>query len=138
MGILERYQAYADAFEQSLADDDWSRIGPFFAGDAVLLYEDEPVAHGRDEVVATLKGGVDGFDRLMDSRTPDFETPTVDGDTVTMKWKVAYAKRGHPDLVTFGVETAVFEGQEIARLQDLSDKAMQEWLAEHGAALQGG
>ena len=31
MGVLKRYQAYVNAFEQSVADDDWSRIGPFFS-----------------------------------------------------------------------------------------------------------
>jgi hypothetical protein len=29
MSILDRYQAYADAFEVSYEDDDWSRIEPF-------------------------------------------------------------------------------------------------------------
>ena len=26
----------------------------------------------------------------MDTRTPDFQTPTVDGNTLTMKWAVTY------------------------------------------------
>ena len=55
MGILERYQAYADAFEQSYEDDDWSRIEQYFTEDAV--YEGEPDARGRDAVLAKLKGG---------------------------------------------------------------------------------
>ena len=92
---------------------------------------------GRDEVVARLKNGVVHFDRLMDSRTPGFEPPTVDGDTTTMKWEFSYTKSGQPDLVTLGEETAVFQGEQIARLQDVSDKAMQQWIADHGAALQG-
>ena len=137
MGVLERYQAYVDAFEQSVADDDWSRISPFFTEDAVLIYEDDTVARRRDEVVARLKNGVVHFDRLMDSRTPGFEPPTVDGDTTTMKWEFSYTKSGQPDLVTLGEETAVFQGEQIARLQDVSDKAMQQWIADHGAALQG-
>ena len=33
MGIADRYQAYADAFEESYVDDDWSRIEPFFTED---------------------------------------------------------------------------------------------------------
>lgn len=56
-----------------MADDDWSRIGPFSTEDAVLIYEDETVA-----------------------------------------------------------------GEQIARLQDVSDQAMQQWIADHGAALRGG
>ena len=35
-------------------------------------------------MLARLKGGVDGFDRKMDSRTPDFQTPTVEGDTLSI------------------------------------------------------
>jgi hypothetical protein len=92
-------------------------------------------------VLAKLKGGVDTFDRRMDSRTPEFQTPTVDGDTLTMKWKVTYTKKGRPDLAISGVETAVFEGDRIALLRDTFDpeaqKAMGKWMAEHGAALQG-
>ncbi len=139
MSILERYQAYAAAFEESFVDDDWSRIAPFFTEQAV--YEGDPDASGRDAVLAKLKGGVDAFDRKMDSREPDFQTPTVDGDTLTMKWTVTYRKAGKPDLVISGVETAVFEGDRIARLRDEFDpeatKVMGEWMAEHGASLQG-
>jgi len=138
MGILDRYQAYADAFEESFADDDWSRIEPFFTENAV--YEGDPDASGRDAVLAKLKTGVDNFDRRMDSRAPDFQTPTVSGDTLTMRWAVTYTKAGLPDLVISGVETAVFEGDRIARLTDEFDpeaqKALGEWMAKHGAALQ--
>jgi ketosteroid isomerase-like protein len=139
MSILDRYQAYADAFEESFVDDDWSRIAQYFTDDAV--YEGDPDARGRDAVLAKLKGGVDAFDRRMDSRTPDFQTPTVDGDTLTMRWKVTYTKSGCPDLVISGVETAVFEGDRIAVLRDSFDpeaqKAMGEWMTRHGASLQG-
>ena len=140
MSILDRYLAYADAFELSYEDDDWSRIEPFFTQDAV--YEGDPDAEGCDAVLAKLKGGVDAFDRGMDSRTPDFQTPTVDGNTLTMKWKVRYTKAGAPDLVVSGTEVAIFEGDCIARLRDDFDpeaeKAIGEWMAAHGALLQGG
>lgn len=140
MSILDRYQAYADAFEVSYEDDDWSRIEPFFTEDAV--YEGDPDdAHGRDAVLAKLKSGVDGLDRNMDSRTPDFNPPSVDGDTLRMEWSVTYKKAGVPDLVISGVETATFEGDRISRLRDdldpESQKAIGEWMAAHGALLQG-
>ena len=35
MSILDRYLAYADAFELSYADDDWSRLEPYFTPAAV-------------------------------------------------------------------------------------------------------
>jgi hypothetical protein len=138
MSILERCQAYAAAFEESYTDDDWSRIEPFFTEDAV--YEGDPDARGRDAVLAKLKNGVDAFDRKMDSREPEFQPPTLDGDTLTMKWTVTYRKAGKPNLVISGVETAVFEGDRIVLLRDEFDpqatKALGEWMAAHGASLQ--
>ena len=137
MSILERYRAYADAFEESYEDDDWSRIGQYFTENAV--YEGDPEARGRDAVLAKLKNGVDGFDRRMDSRTPDFQAPTVDGNTLTMNWTVTYTKAGTPDIVLSGKEIAVFEGDQIASLRDDinpdAQAAMQKWMAEHGASL---
>ncbi len=139
MSIQDHYQAYADAFELSFADDDWSRIEQYFTKDAV--YEGDPDARGREAVLAKLKSGVDAFDRKMDKRSPDFQTPSIDGNTLSMQWTVTYEKSGAPDLVISGVETAVFEGDRIALLRDDFDpeaqKRMGEWMAEHGAKLQG-
>ncbi len=139
MSIQDRYQAYAEAFEESYVDDDWNRIEPFFTEDAV--YEGDPDARGREAVLAKLRGGIDAFDRKMDRRIPDFQTPSVDGNQLVMKWSVTYEKADAPDLVLSGVETAVFEGDRIALLRDDFDpeaqKAIGEWMAEHGAKLQG-
>lgn len=139
MSILERYQGYAAAFEQTYEDDDWSRIEPFFAEGAV--YEGDPTAHGRAAVLDKLKGGIDSFDRLMDERLPEFQPPTVDGNTLTMTGKVTYKKAGAPNLVLSGVETAQFEGDQIASLRDDMDpgveKGIGDWMAAHGAKLQG-
>ena len=140
MTILDRYLAYADAFEVSFKDDDWSHIEPYFTEDAV--YEGEPEdAHGRDAVFAKLKQSLDTFDRNMDSRTLEFDTPTVDGDTLRVKWSGTYTKAGAPDLVISGVEIATFEGDRIARLSGEFDpeaqKAMGKWMAAHAALLQG-
>ena len=137
MGIQDRYLAYADAFEKTYADDDWSRIESYFTETAV--YEGEPDARGRAAVIAKLKGGIDAFDRRMDSRRIDFEKPQVQGNTVVVRWQGTYTKRGRPDLVISGSETAIFEGDRIARLRDTFDpaaqKAMGEWMAAHGSAL---
>ena len=37
MSIVDRYQAYADAFEESFEDDSWSRLEEFFTEDAVYI-----------------------------------------------------------------------------------------------------
>ena len=140
MSILDRYQAYADAFEVSYEDDDWSHIEPYFTEDAV--YEGEPEdAQGREAVLAKLKQSVDAFDRKMDSRAIAFETSTIDGNSIRTRWSGTYTKSGVPDLIISGVEIAIFEGDRIARLSGEFDpeaqKAMGEWMAAHGALLQG-
>ena len=45
MSVQDWYQAYEDAFEQSLVDDDWSRVEQCFTEDAV--HESDPIAEGR-------------------------------------------------------------------------------------------
>ncbi len=134
MSILDRFQAYADAFEESYEDDDWSRIEEFFTEDAV--YEGDPDARGRDAVLAKMKNDVDTFDRKMDRRILSLQTPTVDDDTLTIRFAVTYEKAGAPDLKISGIETAVFVGDRIARLRDQFDpeaeKALEAWMAKHG------
>ena len=141
MGIADRFQQYADAFEESYSDDDWSRIEEYFTENAVYEGDPPPDAEGREAVLAKLKGGIDAFDRRMDSRTPDFQTPTVNGDELVMEWSVVYTKSGAPDLVLRGRETANFEGDRIARLRDDFDpeamKTMGEWMEKHGSLLGG-
>ena len=139
MSLVDRYLEYADAFEESFADDDWSRLEAYFTPDAT--YDGDPPARGRAALLAKLKTGVDNFDRRMDSRSPDFAKPTENGDTVTMKWTVTYTKKGLPDLSISGVETARFAGDRIALLHGDFDpeaqKRMGEWMTKHGAALRG-
>jgi len=136
VSIADRYQSYAEAFEETYKDDDWTRIEPFFTEDAVYEAAPEEDARGRPAVLAKLKGSVDSFDRKMDSRTLDLQTPIVDGDTIRVNWKVTYTKAGCPDLVISGLETAVFEGDRIALLRDEFDPAseaeMGEWMAANG------
>jgi len=135
MTIVNRYLTYAEAFERTVRDDQWTRIEPYFTEGAV--YEGEPDAVGRDAVIRKLKGGLDGFDRTMDSRSLRFETPTVDGDTLSVRWSATYTKAGCPDLVLSGIEEATFEQDRIARLRDIFDpaaqKAMSEWMSAHGS-----
>ena len=140
MTIVDRYLAYADDFEKSYADDDWSRIAQYFTANAA--YEGEPAARGRDAVLAKLKNAVDGFDRKMGSRSVVFQSATEAGNTVTARWQARYTAPGLPDLAFSGREFAVFEGDRIANLRDEMDPGAREtmgaWLATHGKALQGG
>jgi hypothetical protein len=93
MSILERYRAYANAFEESYEDAVYDESGP----------ED---ANRRD--------------------------------AVTMRWAVTDTKAGAPDPIISGVETAVFEGVQIARLRDgfdtAAEKTMALWMPAHGGS----
>ena len=140
MSITDRYQAYVDAFEATYEDDEWSRIEGYFTENAV--YEAGPEdAVGRDAVMAKLKGSINGMDRQMDSRTPNFQAPEVDGNTLKMSWQVTYTKAGCPDLVISGSETAVFDGDRISSLRDEFDPsaeaALGQWMTAHGDKLTG-
>jgi len=37
MGTIERYMAYAAAFEEAYASDNWSQLEPFFTEDAAYM-----------------------------------------------------------------------------------------------------
>lgn len=140
MNTVQRFLEYAEAFEETYADDDWSRLEPFFTDDASYQFGDERAA-GRPAMLEMLRSSVNGLDRQMDSRSADFAAPTVDGDTVHMDWKVTYTKAGCPDLVISGHETAAFEGDRIAALRDVmtpeAEAAIGTWMAEHGGKLAG-
>ena len=84
MSIQDRYFEYADAFEKSYEDDDWSRLAQYFTEDASYDGGDEDTAHGRDAVLAKLEAAVNGMDRRMDSRKVDLSSPSATDDTVTV------------------------------------------------------
>lgn len=138
MSIKDRYLAYAEDFEKTYADGNWTRLEQYFTADAI--YDNEPAASGREAVLAKLKGAIGGFDQLMDSRTLTFEPPTSTDDQVSVKWTARYTKTGAPDLVLKGVEHARFKGDRIEHLADVFDPGVQEamgaWMAAHGASLQ--
>lgn len=140
MDITQRFLEYAEAFEETYADDDWARLEPYFKEDASYEFGGQRAA-GRSVMLEMLRGSVDGLDRRMDSRMGDFETPTAEGNTVHMDWKVTYTKSGCPDLVISGHETAVFEGDRIKALKDEfapgAEAALGAWMAEHGTKLSG-
>jgi len=140
MSNLERFTAYAEAFEETLLDDDWVRLEQYFSPDAVYLPGDGNEATGRESVLQTLRDSVNSLDRKFDSR--EFaEEPIVaeSGDTVTFSFKVKYAKDGLPDLMIFGTERASFANGVIERMEDFLDEhaaaEMADWLEKHQQSL---
>src|SRR5688572_7105692 len=66
-----RFFAYAQAFEQTFADDDWSRLAQYFEPDAVYEVRNVPFAcriEGRDAIFRGIKKSLDNFDRRFADR----------------------------------------------------------------------
>lgn len=140
MNPTERFLAYAAAFEQTYADDDWSRIEPFFTEDAVYAVSLGPPLGGRWEgraaLIEHLREGVEQLDRRFDERQVEIVgAPSAGDDFVFFEWKGTYSKAGCPDLVFGGSERATFVGDRIHLLEDEmatgSDVTIQAWVAQH-------
>lgn len=139
MSNIDRFQAYADAFEETYEDDNWQRLEQYFCEDAVYAPGDGTEASGRDQVLAQLGGGINGLDRKFDARTLEADPPTQDGETVSLAWRLILSKSGAPDLTLTGVEHLTFRDGAISRMEDVFDEgtigSLQDWMASHGHLL---
>ena len=95
---------------------------------------------GRATILAYFKAVLDGFDRRFESRELELiEGPTEDGNTVRIRGSATYRAANVPELVLVLDEIVTFDGDEIVRLEDQYDDAMQQeleaYLDEHGATL---
>lgn len=133
MSNLPIFGAYAAAFEESLIDDDWSRLEQYFTPDASYAPGDGTQARGRDAVLLALKESVTALERKCDSReivgTPDI---SEEGNTITLKFTIKYTREGLPDLLLPGYETALFTDGAIQEMEDIFEDsaAMAEWMAK--------
>ena len=123
MNPIERFGQYAAAFEECFADNDWSRLEPFFTEDAVYeTFADPPFGgriEGRDAIFSQLKASLDTFDRRFESRDLEIlEGPNEQDGAVWIRWRAVYRAGAAPTLVIEGEETASFEGDRISRLED--------------------
>jgi len=141
----QRFFEYAMAFEQTYADDDWSRLEPYFAEDATYEIRNTPIAcklEGRAAVLRGLKKSIDGFDRRCASRHVEVTAPPrTDGDTVVVDWAGRYAWPGAPDLEIRGRSVAtVRDGRIVALADEYPDgeaERMGAWIAAHAPGLDG-
>jgi hypothetical protein len=144
MGNIERYLAYAAAFEETYASDNWSKLEPFFTEDAVYEFI-APVPfggtyEGRVAVLTQFKNSVNGLDRRFDSRKVEvLEGPIEKDGAVWIRWAAIYTLAGMPDCRMEGEERAVFAGDRIRRLEDrLTDAEASRagaYFAQYGAKL---
>jgi hypothetical protein len=123
MSLTDRFLAYAAAFEDAYASDDWSKVEPFFTVDAVYeTLADAPFGgryEGRAAILAYFKQSCDSFDRRFDSRAVEMlEGPTERAGHVWFRWAATYTLAAAPALRFEGEETAVFAGDRICRLED--------------------
>lgn len=140
---------YAAAFEQTYADDDWSRLTPFFPENARYEVQGGPFActiTGRDAIFAGLRKSIEGFDRRCSERRleltegPDV-TPTEEGDEVSIAWRVTYQYRDAPEVVLPGRSVFTIADGAIAAMRDeYNDKELEAvgaWMAAYGEGLDG-
>jgi len=141
MSYLEQFQAYAAAFEETYVDNNWPRLEKYFTADAIYAPGDGTEAVGREQVLAQLREGIDGLDRLFDSRLLSATPPSVEGDTVTLSWQLILSKADVPDLKVTGVEHATYTDGAISHLEDIFDegtaKILGGWMNAHEDSLEG-
>jgi len=143
MAADARVYEYAMAFEETYRDDDWKRLEPFFADDAVYEVRGKHLGctvRGRDAVLKALKKSIDGFDRKMGSRKVELTgAPETDGDTVSFPWAAIYTYAGAPNLRFLGTSTATVKDGRITHLVDAytdeESQGMVDWLTKHAPDL---
>jgi len=142
MSNLPTFMAYAAAFEQTFADDNWQRLEPFFAEDATYEVSGIPgggVMHGRDAIFRGIKKSLDGFDRRMASRQIVPTAPPVEqGDRVTLNGFVRYVRDG-AQVEMHATIVVEFANGKIVRMHDTFalDAAAQAWFHQHARDLDG-
>jgi hypothetical protein len=117
--LVERFEAYAADFERTFVDDDWGRLEQYFTEDAVYSTPANGLrVSGRENVLATLRAAVSGFDRRCDSRSlASTEGPRQEGKGVFRRWIGRFTVAGAPDLEIEGTERAMYRGGRIELLE---------------------
>jgi hypothetical protein len=140
MDPSKRFLEYATAFEQTYADDDWSRLQPYFTEDAVYrVTGGAPLGgtwQGRTQLLTHLREIVNQLDRRFDERIVEpLGEPMAGVDSFEIRWRGTYRKKSLPDLVFEGTERVVFEGDRIKLMEDLMEEEashrIQEYVAKH-------
>ena len=122
MEILESFMAYANDFERTFVDDDWTRLQQYFAPDAVYQVNAPSFGCrlvGPQAIFAGIKKSLDGFDRRFAKRDVEVTSgPDVAGGEIRIGWKVVYRKDGVPPFVLRGESTARYADGRIVYLAD--------------------
>lgn len=133
MSNLPIFSEYAGAFEETLQDDDWTRLEKYFADNSSYLPGDGSEGTGRDGALAAMKDSVDSLERKADGRELVGE-PGVseDGDRITLTFVIKYTKEGMEDFTLVGKEFIDYADRLIQRMEDVFDNsdALFEWRSK--------
>lgn len=147
--VTKVFMDYAAAFEQTYADDDWSRLTQFFSEDASYQVRGGPLAcemSGRDAIFVGLKKSIDGLDRRCSERQIELtDGPNVvetdDGHEVSIGWIVTYQYRDAPKMVLPGRSVfTIADGVIVVMRDEYDDKEMEDvgtWMQAYGEGLDG-
>jgi len=136
------FYEYAVAFEETYVDDDWSRLEPFFADDAVYEVRGAGLGceiRGKPAILRGLKKSIDGFDRHCIRHVELTGKPEIEGDTVKAPWRATYDLGGAPQLVFDGTSIVTVRDGRIVHLVDAytpSEAAKATaWVRDHAPEL---
>jgi hypothetical protein len=134
--LLQRFAEYAQAFEKTYVDDDWTRLEPYFAPDAVYRVVGSTSwdceVRGRAQLLSAIRKFVNEFDRKCTRTIRPAGTPLVGSDSVRVSGSAAYT-RGDSDELTLQLEIiAQYRDGRIIRLSDVypaeNDARLRAWI----------
>jgi len=138
MTIEKIYARYAEDFEKTFIDDDWTRLERYFSEDAIYEVGGEAF-EGRKSVFGKIKQDFDTLDRRMGSRSVELGQREHDGSKLAVSYCGTFTRPGCRDLTMSGWEIVTFEDDRIVRLvEDLDPASRRErssWMAENGRKL---
>ena len=143
--VQDVFFTYAAEFEKTFADDNWERLRPYFAQDAVYEVVGGPFPCrivGCDNIFAGMKKSLDGFDRALDTREIAVRgEPSVDGDTIGLRWTVTYTRGASPPGELMGRSEAVVRDGVIVELRDFYDDGdmdgFGDWMGQYAPDIDG-
>jgi len=141
MDPMRCFARYFEAFEATYRDDDWTRLEPLFAPDAVYRVVGsrrfDCELRGRDAVFAGLRRFLDGFDRRCERRLEPIGKPVAEGHTVRLRGIGYYRLGDSPEFALELEEEIVFDDGRIVRLVDTYPpdfaERMDAWLEKWGS-----
>ena len=145
----EVFLAYAAAFEEAYADDNWERLRDYFDPMASYAVEGGPLAceiFGIQGILHGLQRSVNGLDRRCDERRLELTdgpstVPGDDGDEVHVRWEVSYVLGDSPRGGLTGRSMATVRDGRISRLVDYYEDSeiarFGAWMAQYAPDLDG-